>query len=245
MMVLIIIGRAFPTEVLIGIVGALLIVLAGLSIRHRKKSEWHWPGVGGKGIFNVVLTIALGIFFLGAMTPRVSPLDPMSFPWFAAVAGIMLFWVLSHLKIMFRSESEFQNHCGDQRLKESEPATPSLEPSWKKGVRTIFTVYFVAVWIAGVCFFWQYNTALRDGTPESTPERTETLKDHGKTVYITSKEKRIVSILEYSMMLGIPSALALGALIHFVVGVKLFPNIPTPADWMRKTRQQCDPPDSE
>lgn len=245
MMVLFIIGRAFPIEVLIGIVGALLFVLAGLSIHHRIKSEWHWPGVGIKGLLGVVFSVALGLFFLGAATPRISPLNPTFFPWFAAGGGIILFWILSGLKIVFQSESEFQGHCGEQRLKKSEPSTPSHEPSWKKGVRVAFTVYFMVTWIAGVSFFWQFNTAFRDGTPESTPERTETLTDHGKTVYITPKEKRIISLLQYSMILGIPSALVLGALIHFVVGVKLFPNTPTLVGRMRKTSQPDDAPNSE
>lgn len=238
MMALFIVGRILPIEVLISVVSILTFVLAGLSIHHRVKSNWHWPGVGIKGIFGSVFGLAAGLFFLGSATPRVSPLNPGIFPWFAAGGGIILFWILSGLKVVFQSESEFQTYCGDQRLKKSEPARPSsTEVQWKKAVRTAFSVYFFAVWIVGVSFFWKFNTAFRDGTPEPTAERTETLTDHGKTVYITPEEKRIVSLLERSMMLGIPSALLLGALIHFVVGVKLFPNTPTLAERRGKTSQ--------
>lgn len=237
MMVLFVVGRLFPIHLLIGIVGVLLFVLAGLSVHHRVKSDWRWPGIGVKGLLSAVFSIALGLFFLGAVTPRISPLDPAFFPWFAAGGGIILFWVLSSLKIVFRSESEFQSHCGDQRQKKAEPARPLSEASWKKAVRTAFFLYFFAVWIAGVSFFWKFNIVFRDGTPEPTHEGTETLTDHGKTVYITAEEKRIVSLLEYSMMIGIPSALLLGALIHFIVGVKLFPNTPTLAEKMRRTSQ--------
>jgi hypothetical protein len=228
----------FPIEVLIGIVSVLLVVLTSLSTHHRMKSDWHWPGVGIKGVLGSVFSVALGLFFLGAATPRISPLQPTFFPWFAAGGGIILFRILSSLKIVFQLESEFLNHCGDPRLKTSEPARPSsTEVSWKKAVRTAFSIYFFAVWIAGVSFFWKFNTAFRDGTPEPTAERTETLTDHGKTTYIPPEEKRIVSLLERSMMIGIPSALLLGALIHFVVGVKLFPSTPTLAERRGKTSQ--------
>ena len=237
MMVLFLVGRVFPVEVLIGVVSVLLAVLTGFSIHHRIKSDWHWPGVGIKGVVGSVFSIALGLFFLGAATPRISPLQPAFFPWFAAGGGIILFGILSSLRVVFRSESEFQSYCGDQRLKKPEPERPSsTEASWKKAVRIAFSLYFFAVWIASVSFFWKFNTVFRDGTPEPTPERTKTLTDHGKTVYITPEEWSIVSILERSMLLGIPSALLLGALIHFVVGVKLFPNAPTLAERMKKTR---------
>ncbi|MBM4050520.1 MAG: hypothetical protein FJ279_35950 [Planctomycetes bacterium] len=243
MMVLFMVGRAIPIQALITIVSALLVVLAGLSIHHRTKFDWHWPGVGIKGVLSAVLSIALGLFFLGAATPRISPLNPAAFPWFAAGGGIIVFWILSSLKIVFQSESEFQSHCGDQRLRKPEPAIPSSEEPWKKAARTAFSLYFFAVWIAGVSFFWKFNTTFRDGTPEPTPDRTETLTNHGKTVYITAEEKKVVSLLQYSMMVGIPSALLLGALLHFVVGVKLFPNMPTLADRMRKTSQPDSPDD--
>jgi hypothetical protein len=238
MMFLFMVGWAFPIAVLIGIVSVLLVVLTGLSIRHRMKSHWHWHGVGIKGVLGAVFSVALGLFLLGSATPRISPLQPAFFPWFAAGGGIILFWILSSLKVVFQSESEFQCHCGDQRLKTPEPARPSLtEAHWKKVVRTSFSLYFFAVWIAGVSSFWKFNTAFRDGTQEPTPERTETLTDHGKTVYITPEEKRIVSLLQYSMTIGIPSALLFGALIHFVVGVKLFPHTPTLAEWKEKSSQ--------
>ena len=237
MMVLFMIGRAFPIQVLIGIVSLLLVVLTSLSIRHRVKSVWHWPGVGVKGVLGVVFSIAVGLFFLGSVTPRISPLNSAFFPWFAAGGGIILFWILSGLKIVFLSESEFQSYCGDQRLKSSEPASPSSEIPWKKAVRIAFSVYFFAVWIAAVSFFWKFNTAFRDGTPEPTPQRTETLTDHGKTIYITPEEKKIVSLLQYSMMLGIPSVLLLGVLLHFIVRVKLWPNTPTLAEGRERTSQ--------
>ncbi|MBN2702588.1 MAG: hypothetical protein JXR23_00115 [Pontiellaceae bacterium] len=238
MMLLFMVGRVFPIEVLIEIVIILLVVLTGLSLRHRMKSGWHWSGVGIKGVLGSVFSVALGLFFLGSATPRISPLQPTFFPWFAAGGAIILFWILSCLKVVFQSESEFQSHCGDQRQNGPAMRPSSTEAPWKKAVRITFSVYFFVVWIAGVSFFWKFNTAFRDGTLEPTPERTEMLTDHGKTVYITAEEKKDVSILQYSMMLGIPSALILGALIHFVVGVKLFPKTPTLAERMRKTSQQ-------
>jgi len=235
MMVLFVVGRIIPIQVLIVIVSVLLLVLAGLSVHRRMTCDWHWPGVEIKDVLHTVFRIALGLFFLGAATPRFSPLQPAFFPWFAGGGGIILFLILSSLKIVFRSESEFQSHCGDQSLRKPEPVTRSSEVPWKKVARAAFSLYFLVVWIVGVSFFWKYNAAFRDSTPEPTAERTETLTDHGNTVYITAEEKKIVSVLERSMMIGVPSALLLGALLHFIVGVKLIPHAPTLAEIMRKT----------
>ena len=49
--------------------------------------------------------------------------------------------------------------------------------------------------------------------------------DHGKTVFITPGEKRIISLLSYSMFAGIPSAFVLVIVLH-AVGVRAIPNVP-------------------
>lgn len=241
MMVLFMFGSVVTVQALIGVVSGLLVVLTGLSIRHRILLKWHWPGVGVKEVLGAIFSIALGLFFLGAVTPRFVPLTPAVFPWFAAGGGIIFFWTLSRLKIIFPTKNEFQSHCGDRGPEMSEPIRPAAEPAWKKTARTAFSLYFLAVWIVGVSFFWKYNTAIRDGTSEATPERQETLREHGRTVYITAEEKKIVSVLQHAMMIGIPSALLLAALLHFVVGVKLFPGPATDTERAKKGGKPANP----
>jgi hypothetical protein len=46
-------------------------------------------------------------------------------------------------------------------------------------------------------------------------------------VYVTHKQKVICDELELFAFIGIPSVLAGGLVLHFLLGVKLFPNAPT------------------
>jgi len=227
MMLLLATSALLPVFFQIACVSVLLLTFLALSVKRRIRMQWHWPGTGVRNVLGAIFSVALGVFFLGSVTPRVSPLDPRLFPWFAAGGGIVLFWILYQLKLVFFSEKDFLSHCGERIATEPKPATAPTEPTWKRFLRSAFYVYFFAVWTAGVTFFWKYNIAFRDGSPEPTPTQTETLVDHGNTVYITAEEKRVVSILEKSMFVGIPSALLLATLLQFVVGVKLFPHVPS------------------
>jgi hypothetical protein len=93
--------------------------------------------------------------------------------------------------------------------------------------RGIYTVVFLLVWIASVGSFFLFGTAFRPGSPAPTAIQTEPLVDHEKTVYVTRGEKRRIDYLQLVSWIGIPSILVSAALLHFVVGVKLFPNAPT------------------
>ena len=113
--------------------------------------------------------------------------DDRKYPrsWKELSFDLKLFFVYHGCMMILMACRMSQSHCGDQELRQPEPADPSCEPFWKKAVRTVFTLYFMAVWIAGVSYFWVQGRAFRDGTTHPTPQRTETLTDHGKTVYIT------------------------------------------------------------
>jgi hypothetical protein len=238
MMALFMFSGLLHISIQVGLVAALACGLTVISIRHRKQNQWHWPGVGNKEILSAAISLALGLFFLGAITPRISPLNPRIFPWFAAGGGMTLFFFLSYLNISYPSKDRFLSHCGERASEppQAEEGAPR-ELGWKRTIRIIFSIYFMAVWIVGVSFFWQYSIAIRDSSPEPTPARTEKIVDHGKTFYITPEQERIVSILKRSMTIGIPSAMFLGFLLHFIVGVKLFPNTPSLAEWRAKSDQ--------
>lgn len=225
MMVLFATGQFFTIQILFAAAGLLIAGAASISIHHRMKSEWHWPGAGIKDVLGAIAGVALGLFFLNAATPRFPPLNPRCFAWYAAGAGILLFSILASLKIVFPSEAEFRKHCGDRQADDPDAPKAPEEPSRNRKIRAAFRVYFMLVWILAVCFFWKFNTAYRDGTAAPTAEHTEALSDHGKTVYITADEKAVIGLLKYAVFLGIPSALAAGLFLHFVLKIPMDPRM--------------------
>jgi len=223
MMALMLLGGSLTLRAMVMVVAALLSSFAIISVVHRIRCGWRWPGVGVKNILGVGATVLLGGFFIGAVLPRATPSNPAIFPWFAAAAGIVLFGVLSNLRVVYQSEAEFLSFCGDQPPPPTE-AVGDSEIAWKKTARRAYSGYFLAVWIAGVSFFRAFDSAYQNGSPKPTTERTEPLTDHGHTVYITTHEKRTVTALEYVMMIGIPSAILAGFVLQKRFGIDLNPN---------------------
>jgi len=188
------------------------------------------------------------LFFLYAATPLFPPSNAQSLPWYLAGLGIGVFNILSALKVVNGSEAEFASHCMiiDQYGRELEPpAQPSVEvnePKWMRVTRTTYMVVFVLVWIVGVVSTYSFGTAFKNGSPEPTPTQTEPLKDHGKTVYVTPGEKRRVHALQLVSWIGFPALVIVAAVLHFLVGVKLFANVPTLAEHWKRNRNQLAPP---
>jgi hypothetical protein len=64
--------------------------------------------------------------------------------------------------------------------------------------------------------------------------QTEASSDHGKTVYITHDQKSLSDRLELFAFVGIPFVIVGGLLLHFLVGVKLYPNTPTLREFLAR-----------
>lgn len=212
-----------PLEIVV--VALLALAITGLLVWHRKKHDWRWPRIGFMNVFWAATSIVLGAVFLVAATLPFSPLNPSLLPWCAAVGGIFLFNALTSLKVLCLSQQQFLRACHPNTEDPPKPDAPK-EPVWKKRVRTIFNVYILAVWLVGVAFFWRSGTAFRDGANAPTPQRTEELSDHGRKVFITPDEMRIVTLLKLGLIVGTPSALLAGAFIHFILRVNLDPRVP-------------------
>ncbi|HTA29514.1 MAG TPA: hypothetical protein VK731_03475 [Candidatus Cybelea sp.] len=216
----------------IGYVSVVASVLVVLSIRNRIRLGWRWPGAKLKDVFGTLVAAAFIIFFFGAILPGHSPFNPAVFPWFAAGANFLVYAVLNGLKVVNDSNAAFLQNCGEHRsLAPPEPPPPSrpAQRSWKQILAAVYGIYFLIVWLLGLSFFWRFNLAFSHGSPKPTATQTEKLINHSHTVYITPDEKRMVHLLELSMMCGIPSAMALGVFLHFIVGVKIFDNKSLPS----------------
>jgi hypothetical protein len=221
-------GAAVPVMTALLLCAMLAASLAILSVRHRRSLGWHWPGVRARDVASAVFyAVAIGLF-LYAGTPLFPPVNVPTLAWYLAGAVIGVFWVLMTLNVTRFAEADFLADCG-RRGEPPRMVAPlaSSEAPWRRAARTVFTVAFLLVWADGVAFFYFFGTAFRGGSPTRTAEKSERMEDHRTIVYVTVSEKRFVDALQTVMMSGIPGVLASAAVLHFVLGVKLFPNTPT------------------
>jgi hypothetical protein len=193
-----------------------------------------------------------GIFFISVFLYSATPLFPLNngriVPWYLAGLGLGLFGILDSLKVVYASEAEFASNCLiiDQYGRELEAAhAPSLaqvsEPNWKRVAKVTYTAVFMLVWVCGVASFYFFGTAFKNGSPEPTATQTEPLEDHGKTAYVTPADKRRVHALQLGSWVGVPVALISGVILHFLVGVKLFPNTPTLSEYLNRGTNRAAP----
>jgi hypothetical protein len=225
---------------------AALIVL--VSRYHRQRKHWRWPGIKPLDVLYAVGGIILISLFLYSATPLFPPNNGHVVPWYLAGLGIGLFGVLQSLKVVHAAEAEFTSNCMiiDQYGRELEPVNePSpvqlSEPNWMRVTKVMYTVAFMLVWVCGVASFYLFGTAFKNGSPEPTATQTEPLEDRGKTVYVTPTEKQRVHVLQLVSWVGVPLVLITGAVLHFLVGVKLFPNTPTLAEYMNRDKNKPSP----
>jgi hypothetical protein len=97
------------------------------------------------------------------------------------------------------------------------------------------------VWACGVASFYFFGTAYKNGSPEPTATQTEPLENHGETAYVTLVEKQRLYILQVASWVGFPVVLIAGLALHFLAGVKLFPNTPTLAEHLNRDKSQAPP----
>jgi hypothetical protein len=227
---------------------ATLIVL--VSRYYRKRRHWRWPGIKPKDVLYALGGIVLMTFFLYAATPLFPPNDGQNLPWYLFGLGIGVFNVLAAPNLVCSSEAEFASHCMiiDQYGRELEPepvVEPSeeiSEPKWKRIIQVTYTVTFMLVWICSVASVYSFGTAFKNGSPQPTATQTEPLEDHSKTVYVTPAEKRRIHALQLVSWIGIPTLIIGGLVLHFLVGVKLFTNVPTLAEYLNRNKNQLAPP---
>lgn len=110
--------------------------------------------------------------------------------------------------VIAASETEFLSHCGLGSARSVPPAAPKV-PRARQMFRLMSYAFFLAAWLTFLAFFWRFGVAYEAGTTQPTAERTEPLISHGRTVYISKEEKRVVSVLEVASMIAIPSAILL------------------------------------
>jgi len=232
MMALFVTGGMFTTKQELLIAAVLVPVLTLLSLRHRNSIGWRWQGIETKDLAMAIGVAALMVFFLRAGSSLFPASDPRFLPWYLAGFGIGFFNVLSTLKVVRSSESQMLADSRTNRAEQpSNSAAEPLEPGWHRIVRGIYTCLFLLVWIEGVYFFQYFGKTFQSGSQSPTVTQTEPISDHGKVVYVTPAQKAQLDRVEMMMFTGIPTVLVGGFALHFLVGVKLWPNTQTLAEW--------------
>lgn len=232
MMFLFISGSRFTTRQELLIAASLVAVLTILSLRHRTAIGWKWKGITTKDLAMAIGVGALLVFFLHSASPQFPASNPSFLPWYLAGFGIGAFNILTTLKLVRSSEAQMRADCSDALAEpKQQPKGESLEPRWHRIARGIFSCLFLLVWLEGVAFFYYHGKVFSSGSSTPTATQSDPISDHGNTVYITHAQKVQLDRMETMMFTGVPAILVSGLVLHFLVGVKLFPNTPTLAEW--------------
>ncbi len=102
-------------------------------------------------------------------------------------------------------------------------------------LRLAYCIFFLIVWLDAVASFYHFGSAFRNGALTPNALQSEPLSNHGDVVYITSAEKKMIEILQTGMAIGIPSVLFVGAILHFILGIPLFPDASV-EEWGQRTK---------
>ena len=137
----------------------------------------------------------------------ISPTESHLFAWYAGVASMTVYNALLRLRVLFSTEAAFLTYCGDGQGPSAQVSVSEATPLSRKLSRWFVYAFFFAAWLTFLAFFWQFGMAYKTGTEQPTPERTEPLVKHGKTVYVTPAEDKSVSVLKMASMIGIPTAI--------------------------------------
>lgn len=238
MMVLMMTGGLFTIGQELTLAAILTAVLFSLSMQNRRSNGWQWQPVESKQFAWAAGSLLLTCVFLYAGTPLFSPSNPNFLPWYLAGFGIGFMNVLSAIGLVRLSKSQFIADCQttDSRVPALAPIAESADPAWQRFLRGAFHLAFLVIWLNFMVFFYLHGQAIRNGSPTPTATETDPVTEHGGTVYVTHKERVLDERLLTISMIGTPSLMAAGAILHFLVGVKLFPNAPTLKEYLnRKT----------
>lgn len=202
-----------------------LLVLLSVSLVNRRRKGWRRPSLSsGDWLKAGLAAAAMGLFFF-VFTRPLLPISPTTAPMLLFAASIVVFNMLIALRLAQFSESEFQAICAGMLDGSKRDAAPR-EPNWKGRVRGIYGVLFILVWLESMAFFYFHQRFMHDGSLKPTPAQSESIVEHGTRIYLTHGQASADRVLMTAMMIGIPSILLSGFLLHFVAGIPMFRNLP-------------------
>lgn len=232
-MILFLIGSQLTVSIELAVAGGLATVLAMVAIVRRMRLGWRWPGATPLRWLGALGTLLLGLVFAGASSFQFPPTSASALPWYLGLGGIVAFNLLTLLGLSHTTEAEFRASFDSGNVSVGRAQASIIETrqrTWQSLVVGVYRLLFFAAWLTFVAFIAADGWAMRDGSPALTAEAIIPLTEHGRTVYLPVWQGQIVEGLKLAGMIGIPSVIALGFLLHFGLGVKIFDNLPT---WRR------------
>ena len=141
------------------------------------------------------------------------------------------------------AEADFSSNCMiiDQYGGELEPvneysSVQLYEPSWKRVTTVMYTAVFTLMWVCGVASFYFFGTAFKNGSSEPTATQTEAPRRPWQNS-VRAPERQRVHVLQLVSWVSVPAILITGAVLHLLVGEKLFPNTPTLAEFLNRDKK--------
>jgi len=212
-------GRQLPDHATyIFVASAIALSVAIVSAVRRARLGWHWRGAGIREGLSASILVLLMAFFASSVTGKFPPPNQLM-PWYLGIAGFALFFVLQTLRIVHFAEADFRSECGDAAL--APRPEPPREAKWKRVVRTVFSVFFLAVWLEGVGFFYFHSRALENSLSEPAGTQTWSIEEKGRHHYVSKEVYDRDELLKAVFFIGVPSAIAMAALLQYVLGIKM------------------------
>jgi hypothetical protein len=219
-MVLFVFGSSLSVSAELTVMAGASLAAASASLVNRTRLGWRWPGAGTKqflGAFAVMVPFAI-MMFVGSQ--GFAPTSRTFLPWYFALTNMGIFAVLAMLRVVRLSEARFE---ADVTGRPADHLAPKIEtPTWKRQVKFAYNIAFVAVWLEGMTALYVYETRIRSGSPTPTSTQAFPLTDHGATVYLSAQDSSLVSVFMSGFMIGIPTILAIGFALQFLLHIPVF-----------------------
>ena len=192
----------------------------------RKQGGWRWRGAGVKQYLGALLTLCLTALFLGAATPLAPPTNPQIFPWYMGGLQIGVFNTLLSLRLARMAQNDFLADCDPDPQPVELANRGAMATGWRLWARRAYSVAFLAIWLEMGGFFYFHGVIFRNGATSPNAIMNAAMMEHGHTVYVTAVDLGRDRLLMIIGMVGIPIVVGVGALLHFVLGIRIFGNKP-------------------
>jgi hypothetical protein len=222
----------------------LAVILVSLSQWYRRRMNWRWPGVDANGLLNATISLLVACTYEYAVIPFAPLSDPRLLP--ANLVGLMIFALilLRSLNVVEPFKVDFLRQCAatsvpDHGASLDTGTVPVVteDPFWKRSVRTVYGAVFHLVWFDSAAFLYFFGIAMRNGSPKPTPMQTDLLIISAKDLYVQHGQKILIYSLLAVYLVGMASVMLSGLIIHFFLGVRLYPKMTTFQDWRRQRQR--------
>jgi hypothetical protein len=228
-----VLGAALPVEITVILAAALATSFILLSVARRRALHWQWTGARPAEVVSAAFYAVVIAAFLFTGVPLSPPVNTSTLVWYLAGAGFGVFGVLQALNVARMSKADYMRDCNPHGgTSAAESAQTPSEGYWKRTIRAVFMIAFFLVWADLLAAFYFSERAFQNGSPVATAEKTEPIVINRRVGYVTQSEKQPIDLLLTVAAFGIPAAFVCAVLLHFALGVKLFP---TPQSWQGRS----------